>query len=133
MTDMLELPKANRILIVEDVKDNYILLKAYLKRYKVDVVHVSSVNEFWNYFNSNPEIDVLLMDIRLPDGNGISVTKELREKGVSIPIIAQTAYADSHDKFMCIESGCSDYIAKPILKTNFINKISKFVKLVPKD
>lgn len=129
---MLELPKANRILIVEDVKDNYILLRAYLKLYEVDVVHVSNVNEFWNYFNSSPKIDVLLMDIRLPDGNGISVTKELREKGVTIPIIAQTAYADSHDKFMCMESGCSDYISKPILKGTFINKISQFVELVPK-
>lgn len=123
------LPKARKILIVEDVLDNFILLKAYFKRYNVKLYHAACVKEAEDFLKNNTDIDLILMDIRLPDGTGIELAEKLRADGVEIPIIAQTAYADSKDKYMCMKAGCNDYLAKPILKSQLIEIVNRFVLL----
>jgi len=67
-----------------------------------------------NSFNKNPDISLVLMDIRLPDISGLDVTKKMKEARPTLPIIAQTAYALKSDKKKSLEAGCDDYISKPI-------------------
>jgi len=129
MNTKAKLPKGRKILIVEDVKDNFILIKAYLKSFAVDLHHVMTVEDANTFIENNPDIDLIMMDVRLPDGNGIDLTKKLRKKELTCPIIAQTAHADSHDKHLCIEAGCNDYLAKPIHKTDFIETIKHYLHL----
>ncbi|MDA3911818.1 MAG: ATP-binding protein [Bacteroidales bacterium] len=131
MKDMSNLPKARKILIVEDVRDNFVLIRAYLKNYLVDLHHVVTATDAKNFIEKNPDIDLIMMDIRLPDGNGIELTKKLRKNQILCPIIAQTAYADSHDKHLCLEAGCNDYLAKPIHKANFIDTLKHYLELEP--
>jgi signal transduction histidine kinase/ActR/RegA family two-component response regulator len=129
MKNLSNLPKARKILIIEDVRDNFVLIRAYLKNYLVDLHHVFTATEATKFIEKNPDVDLIMMDIRLPDGNGIELTKEFRKMDINCPIIAQTAYADSHDKHMCLEAGCTDYLAKPIHKAHFIDTLTHYMNL----
>ena len=67
------------------------------------------------------------MDIKLPDINGLELTKSIKKQMKNIPIIAQTAYAMPGDKEKCINAGCDDYIEKPIDRVVLIQKILKLI------
>jgi CheY-like chemotaxis protein len=67
------------------------------------------------------------MDIRLPDTDGLMVTKELREHHITIPIIAQTAHAMGEDRSKCLDAGANEYLAKPINITNLMNVLDRFL------
>jgi len=66
------------------------------------------------------------MDIRLPDINGLEVTKKIREMNKEIPIIAQTAHAMGNDRKRCLEAGASEYISKPIDVDHLLYLINKY-------
>ena len=68
------------------------------------------------------------MDIKMPDLDGWEVTKRARNQGITIPIIAQTAFAQDTDKTKSIEVGCNDYITKPINKDNLQKIIHTYLK-----
>ena len=74
---------------------------------------------------ADKSIDIVLMDVKMPEMDGYTATKILREAGFGIPIIAQTAYADDNDK--AVESGCSGFIAKPFDKKGLLSKICEFI------
>ncbi|MGM0650392.1 MAG: hybrid sensor histidine kinase/response regulator, partial [Bacteroidota bacterium] len=122
--DLQRKSSGNKILIVEDMKDNCILLEAYLRKYDVQVLHAINADEARQIIKKHPDIDLIMMDIRLPDGSGIDLAREFREENIDIPIIAQTAYADSQDELFVRQAGCDDYLAKPILKQDFLHKVS---------
>ena len=74
----------------------------------------------------NPDIDLILMDIKMPLMNGIDVTKQIREFNKDVVIIAQTAYGLRGDREMAIKAGCNDYISKPIKKELLYEIINKY-------
>jgi CheY-like chemotaxis protein len=69
------------------------------------------------------------MDIRLPNTDGYEATRVIREKRPDLPIIAQTANALFDEREKALESGCNEYITKPIYKNAFKNTISKFFEI----
>ena len=71
----------------------------------------------------NPEIDLVLMDIKMPGLDGYETVREIRKFNTLLPIIAQTAYSMHGDKEKAIEAGCDDYITKPINKTSLLKMI----------
>ena len=76
---------------------------------------------------SNDNIDLILMDIKLPNMNGYEVTKKIKEFRNEIPIIAQTAYAMQDEREKCLKAGCDDYISKPIDIDKLFSMINKFI------
>ncbi len=109
-------PKWNgkAILIVEDDKPNARYLKELLDGHGIKLFNTYSGNEALEIVADNPEINLVLMDIRLPDNNGLNITRLLKAKKPGLIIIAQTAYASVNDIKECMDAGCNDYISKPI-------------------
>ena len=74
---------------------------------------------------SNPDLDLVLMDIRMPQMNGLEATQQIRQFNKDVIIIAQTAFAFAEDSEIAIEAGCNDYISKPINSTFLYELIKK--------
>jgi PAS domain S-box-containing protein len=113
-------------LIVEDIELNYIYLKALLKPMGFSVLWARDGNEAIDMALGNEDIDLVLMDIRLPNINGYEATMAIKEKRPNLPIIAQSANALLDERNKALESGCDDYITKPIFKDEFGKIISAF-------
>lgn len=79
-------------------------------------------------FNSHPDIDLVLMDIKMPGMSGYEVTRKMKAIRPNIPVIAQTAYALEGDRELSLEAGCDEYIKKPIKKENLYNLMEGFFK-----
>lgn len=117
------------ILIVEDIPSNYQLLAAYLSRTGANIIHTLNGMPVLEILRERKDIDLILMDLQLPDINGIEITKMIRKEDETIPIIAQTAHALAIDRERCIQAGCNDYIAKPIRKHDFLNIVKQYIHL----
>lgn len=76
----------------------------------------------------NPDIDLILMDIRMPGINGHEATRQIREFNTQVIIIAQTAFGLEGDKEKALDAGCNDYMAKPIKKADLLKKINRIMK-----
>jgi len=76
----------------------------------------------------NPEIDLVMMDIKMPEMDGYEATRQIRQFNTDVVIIAQTAYALAGEKEKALEAGCNDYIAKPIRKDELHLLIKKHFK-----
>lgn len=114
-----------QVLVVEDEDFNFNYLEELLQRKKINYIRAKTGREALSLFKNNPNIDLILMDIRLPEMDGFTVTQEIRKMNSKIPIIAQTAYALPGDKQKAIDAGCNDYIPKPIIEEQFNSLIDK--------
>jgi signal transduction histidine kinase/ActR/RegA family two-component response regulator len=130
-TEYKEVPlKDLKILIVEDDEISYSLLTRTLQKITKEVLHVITGVEAVEACRNNPDLDLVLMDIRMPNMDGNEATSQIRQFNKDLIIIAQTAYAFSGDKEKAIESGCNDYISKPINKTLLFELIKKHCKKI---
>src|SRR5664280_118324 len=114
-----------KILIVEDDKISYSFLSKTLQKISKEVLHVVTGVEAVAACRNNPDLDLVLMDIRMPQMDGNEATRQIRQFNKEVIIIAQTAYGFSGDKELAIEAGCNDYISKPINMTLLIGLILK--------
>lgn len=103
-----------RVMIVEDDEMSYIYLKEVLKSTNIDIIHAWNGVEAVEMATADKDIDLILMDIKLPEMDGYEATKLIKEINSAVPVIAQTAYAMADDKQKSIQVGCDDYITKPI-------------------
>ena len=108
--------KGKRILIVDDDHRNIYSLSNALSVYEMEIFTATDGVEALNYLHKNKPVDVILMDMMMPNLNGYDATKKIRgvEKWKNIPIIAVTARAMPEDRKRCIEAGATDYLSKPI-------------------
>ena len=114
-------------LIVEDDFVNFKVIEAMLRRTRVAVIHADTGLKAIEQVQKNSHIDIILMDVHLPEMNGLEATGKILEINSALPIIAQTANAMSDDKDKCIEAGCVDYVCKPINMDELFSKMSKFL------
>jgi len=115
-----------KILIAEDDDVSQQLLSAMMSRYSREIFEVRSGLEAVEYCHQYPDLDLILMDIQLPDMNGYEATREIRKFNTTVIILAQTAYGLSSDRDKAIEAGCNDYIAKPIHKKELAVLVNKY-------
>jgi PAS domain S-box-containing protein len=113
------------ILVVEDEEINWLYLYEILKN-KAKTLHAVNGKQAIELIKLHPEINIVLMDIKLPDINGLELTKILISVNSKLKIIAQTAYALSGDREKAIEAGCSDYICKPVKREDLLSLISVY-------
>ena len=116
------------VLVVEDDQSNSLLLKAMLEKRGATVIIARNGREAINIALNNSQIQIVLMDIKLPEVNGLEATKAIKKEKPNLPIIAQTAYAMEEDRYRCLEAGCDDYIVKPIIQEELFHKLQEFTK-----
>lgn len=114
------------VLIAEDEDSNFHFLEAILKKTKVNILRAEDGVKFLEIMDTNKNIDLVLLDIKMPGINGFNAIKVVRQQNINIPVIAQTAFNQPEDKQKCLDSGCNDYLAKPIDRELLLAKISFF-------
>ena len=116
-----------KVLIVEDDEISYSLLTKMLQKISKEVLHAITGVQAVEACRNNPDIDLVLMDIRMPIMDGNDATRQIRQFNKDVIIIAQTAYAFSNDKGKALEAGCNDYISKPVNYSLLIKLINKHI------
>lgn len=118
-------PSQRTILIAEDEDSNFDLLKAILGRKYRLIRARDGMEAVTSYDEAKP--DLILMDIKMPNLDGLEATKIIRELSHTVPIIAQSAYAYQQDQIAAMDAGCSDFIAKPISQAKLKDMINKWL------
>jgi CheY-like chemotaxis protein len=118
-----------KILIVEDDDIATIYLTEIVEKLSREVLYATSGLSGIEQFKNHDDIDLILMDIKLPDLNGYEVTKQIRLNNQKVIIIAQTAYAMSSDRIRAIDAGCNDYVSKPVSQEKLLKTINKYLNL----
>lgn len=115
------------LLIVDDVEANYRFLKAVLRDTHALLLWAKNGEEAIKICRNNHSINLVLMDIRMPNIDGYKATQEIKSMFPALPVIAQTAFADEEDRHKALNAGCDDYITKPICLNELSSVIQKFV------
>ena len=117
-----------KILITEDDEASSMLLSITIKALCEKPLFARTGAEAVEACRNNPDIDLVLMDIKMPEMDGYEATAQIRQFNTDIIIIAQTAYALTGDMDRAIASGCNDYITKPILNEHLMAIVKKYFK-----
>jgi CheY-like chemotaxis protein len=119
---------SRKCLLVDDNKDVLIYLNRVLIDTGVTIITARSGFEAIDIIRTTPDIDVVLLDMQMPEMNGIEATREIRKIRKDIPIIAQTAFIFEDDKDIILEAGCDACLIKPIRREHLLTVMSSFVK-----
>ncbi len=119
-------PKKLKILIVEDDEFSSQLLSIGLQKVAKEIITVQTGTEAVEVCRNRPDIDLVFMDIQLPEMNGYEATRIIRQFNPNLVIIAQTAYALEGDREVSIAAGCTDYISKPIKRDKLSEMVQKY-------
>jgi CheY-like chemotaxis protein len=116
-----------RVLIVEDDEMSFVYLKEILRSSQIEILHAKNGRIAVELTEANPNIDLVLMDIKLPELDGYEATKKIKLIRPAIPVIAQTAYAMADDQQKILQAGCDDYISKPINRRKLLQTIDRLI------
>lgn len=113
-------------LVAEDEEDNFRYIEVALSLSNANLIWARDGKEAVDLFRKKRNIDLVLMDIKMPRLDGYSATRQIRQFS-DVPVIAQTAYSLTDEKDKLIKAGCDDYISKPIGYSDLLYKIHKYV------
>jgi PAS domain S-box-containing protein len=117
---------SGKVLIVEDDRGCQVLLRKSLESLGIEVVVTDNGNDAIEEITKQ-HFDLVFMDMRMPVLNGFKVVKILRDKQVTTPIVAQTAYAMVGDREKCLQAGCDDYLSKPIDDNKLLQILERYI------
>jgi len=120
--------KGKTILIAEDIMQNFLLMEALLKRSEVRLLHAENGQIAIDIVKSEPDINLILMDIQLPIKTGYEALKEILEIRPDIPVMSYTAFALPHEREKSISAGFVDFIPKPIKTDTLIPMLDKYLQ-----
>jgi len=115
-----------KILVVEDDPTSQKLLKKILERYTKEIIFAYNGQDAVEICRQNSDLDLILMDMRIPILTGFEATRKIREFNQEVIIIAQTAFGLAGDREKTIQAGCNDYISKPLNREKLIELINKY-------
>jgi PAS domain S-box-containing protein len=117
------------VLIAEDDETNYLYLETLLERFNpnLKIIHARNGQEAVEICHNRKEINLVLMDIKMPLMNGNAATKEIKSFRPELPVIAQTAYSTNDDNNLSKSAGCDDFISKPIGAKGLYSMISRYL------
>jgi CheY-like chemotaxis protein len=128
--DMKNAEKGSLILVAEDDETNFYYLNALLTRETgAKILHASNGREAIDLFKANRNINLILMDIKMPEIDGFEATREIKLIDKNVHIIAITAYAMSGDEERIMSAGCDGYLSKPINRKSLLEKVTEFIKI----
>lgn len=116
------------ILVAEDEQTNYLLIELLVEPYNCKLLHASDGKEAVD-LAVNKEIDIVLIDLKMPVLDGFDATKLIKKLRPNLPVIAISAYAFNNDQDKAYSAGCDGFISKPFEKTELIQTISRHVCL----
>jgi HAMP domain-containing protein/signal transduction histidine kinase/ActR/RegA family two-component response regulator len=121
--------EGKKLLIVDDDPRNLFSITSFLERHKAQILTAESAREGLEILRKNPDIDLVIMDVMMPEMDGYQATREIRgmEKFSAIPIIALTAKAMPEDREKAMDAGCSDFVPKPVETDHLLAMIQKWV------
>ena len=131
-SDKIEASLANRkVLVVDDDIRNIFALTAMLERQQMEVFSVDGGKEALETLERNPDIDIALVDVMMPEMDGYETMGKMRGMATfkDRPIIALTAKAMKGDREKCIEAGASDYIAKPVNNSHLLSMLRSWLSV----
>ncbi|PCH70761.1 MAG: hypothetical protein COC06_03660 [Bacteroidales bacterium] len=116
------------ILIAEDVKSNFNYLNAIIELTDANVIWARNGKDAIEICETNdPHIDLVLMDMRMPEIGGLDAIKQIKSINSSIPVIVQTAFTLNNEREECFEAGADEFITKPINPHRLIEVLQKFL------
>ena len=117
----------NNILIAEDEEINYLYLEELLSEVDIKFYHAKNGMEAVELCRIHPEIQFIIMDIKMPVLDGFEATKIIKKEFPDTFILAYTAYVMVEDRQKALDAGCDDYISKPVTKDNLIEKLTAYL------
>lgn len=121
------------ILVVEDEMINMLFIKRLLNRYKCTIIEAKSGKEAVSQTKRHPNIDIILMDIRMPGMDGYQAIELIREINPAINIAAVTAYGGASDREACLAAGCIEYLAKPFHSKDLFSMLRRIIQWPPEN
>lgn len=115
------------ILVAEDDFFSYKFLEGFLKQTKASILHADDGQKAVNICKENKDIDIILMDVQMPEMNGLDATRNIKKFWPELPIVAQTANAIAEEKQKCFEAGFDDFVTKPINISELFMKIEHWM------
>ncbi len=114
------------VLVVEDTPTVLYYLRRILEMADVKCLTASNGREAIDICSTHHDIDLILMDIQMPEMNGFEATEKIRERWPNLPVIAQTAYAYSSEIERALACGCCSYLVKPLKKIELLTRLADF-------
>lgn len=115
-----------KIIIAEDDEPSFLYLNILMQAFCKTIIHARNGAECVELCKTHKDVDLILMDVKMPLMGGYEATKSIRTFNQNVVIVAQTAYAFKDDQNKIIESGCNDYITKPIQEDDLRKLIDKY-------
>jgi len=120
--------KQKTVLLVEDQKYNLLVLKMMLEKLGITVIPAKNGQEAVNICSENKNIDLVLMDLKMPVMDGYKAMIEIKKTNPDMKIIAETAYALSEDRRKILDAGFDDYLPKPIKPEKLDELLNLYLK-----
>lgn len=121
-----DIPKGLKVLIAEDDQTSYFFLEEIFNDLNYEIIQARTGIEAIKLFKENLDVDLIFLDIKMPEMNGIEACKRIKKLNPNVPVFMQSAYTQPTDKQKAFQAGCDEYITKPIIKRILINLISKY-------
>jgi CheY-like chemotaxis protein len=133
-TDRPDVPRTflhGRVLLAEDTRANQHLIRRILEKAgaTVDIVENGrlAIEKAEDSLTQQRPYDVVLMDVQMPEMDGLEATRRLRRSGWRRPIVALTAHAMEGDRQTCLQAGCNDYLSKPIRQDRLLVLVGSYM------
>nr|MBD3622552.1 response regulator [Sunxiuqinia sp.] len=116
------------VLIVEDNENSNSYFKAALHKFGVTTLSAENGKQAVQMFGENKQIDLVLMDLNMPEMDGFEATQKIKSMRPEVPVIAQSAYILSGEEKRSIEAGCDEFLAKPIRLSSLVDVLQRYLR-----